>query len=89
MTDHAVIEIFKRVVSTSVMLLKPETHVERTRYFYICQLVATITELTFCSEKDPILLDRFEFSYIRYKEYTLEQLVATTNFSCKGINIFC
>ena len=69
---QTMIEISKNVVSPSVTLFEPGTHVERTGsvlYVHKCaKMVATITKLTFCTEEVPVLVQGQHFSSIRYLE---------------------
>ena len=66
------IKISENVVSPSVTLFGPGSHVERegsVLYVYKCaKMVATITKLTFCTEEVPVLIQGQNFSSIRFLE---------------------
>ena len=69
---QTMVEISKKVVSPSVTLFEPGTHVERAGsvlYVHKCaKMVATMTKLTFCTEENPVLIQGENFSSIRYLE---------------------
>ena len=69
---QTMIEISKNVVSPSVTLFKPRTHVERAgSVLYVhktTKIVTTTTKLIFCTEKVPVLLQGQNFSSIRHLE---------------------